>query len=294
MYSLPTFQATTVAADDKPLDFAALNLTANLPEWTRDPGAMARFQRAAADVWVPLPAAQQNTLCGEDKRCRYDRAVWRSQSGEDAHAYERYFYGRGGGTFLEMGALDGKTYSNSHAFETALGWRGVHVEASPPQYTDLVRNRPDQVAVHVAMCGRAQTVHYTVRGNKCCNGIPEFMSPAFLAKWHPELPAGNFSSLPEVPCVPLGMLLGWLGMQHINLYVLDVEGGELMVLQSVDFSQLSFDVIAVEADGSNPEKDRAVIDLLVSKGYTHDNGTTRRNDWFSRKGFQPSQKPAVI
>ncbi len=29
--------------------------------------------------------------------------------------------------------------------------------------------------------------------------------------------------------------------------------------------QVSFDVIAVEADGHNPEKDSAVIDLLQSK-----------------------------
>ncbi len=176
----------------------------------------------------------------------------------------------------------------------------MHVEASPPLYADLARNRPDQVAVHAAMCSQERTVHYTVQGHICCNGIPEFMSTPFLTRWHSydmDILRGNFSSLPEVPCVPLGKLLGWLGMQHINLYVLDVEGGELMVLEAVDFSQLSFDVLVVEADGSNPQKDQAVIDLLAANGYVHDdhlgpdNGA--RNDWFSRKGFVASRKPAA-
>ncbi len=71
----------------------------------------------------------------------------------------------------------------------------------------------------------------------------------------------------QVPCLPLHDVLGPLGIQHINFYVLDVEGGELMVLKSVDFSRLSFDVIVVEADGTNQTKDEAVQQLLAGAGY---------------------------
>ena len=44
---------------------------------------------------------------------------------EDTHAYERYFFGRAGGTFLESGAVDGIRFSVTHSLEMDLGWRGV-------------------------------------------------------------------------------------------------------------------------------------------------------------------------
>lgn len=44
---------------------------------------------------------------------------------EDAHVYQRYFYGLKGGTFLEAGAVDGVQFSISHALDKDLGWRGV-------------------------------------------------------------------------------------------------------------------------------------------------------------------------
>ncbi len=53
-----------------------------------------------------------------------------------------------------MGALDGLKISNTWALEHMLGWRGVHIEASPPSYKDLVTNRPDQINVHVAVCDK--------------------------------------------------------------------------------------------------------------------------------------------
>ncbi len=55
-----------------------------------------------------------------------------------------------------MGALDGLTVSNTWAFEHALGWRGVHIEASPPSYDKLVVNRPGQLNIHVAVCDKAR------------------------------------------------------------------------------------------------------------------------------------------
>ena len=35
---------------------------------------------------------------------------------------------------MEMGALDGLKFSNTYAYEMLLGWRGVHIEASPQSY----------------------------------------------------------------------------------------------------------------------------------------------------------------
>ena len=46
-------------------------------------------------------------------------------AGEDLFAYDNFFFKMRGGVFLEMGALDGFTFSNTLLFERYLGWR-VH------------------------------------------------------------------------------------------------------------------------------------------------------------------------
>ncbi len=113
------------------------------------------------------------------------------------------------------------------------------------------------------------------------------MSPKFLDAWHAGIVVDD---LPVVPCYPLSFVTSAFDIQHVNLFVLDVEGGELMVLRSIDFARLTFDVIVVEADGHNPSKDQAVVDLLTAHGYRH-HGRVVRNDWFVREGFSPSAAP---
>lgn len=192
---------------------------------------------------------------------------------------------------VPTGALDGLLLSNTYALEKTLGWRGVLVEASPSSYSGLQDNRPDQVTVNAAVCGKRQIVHYADDASICCRGIAEFMAEQFLKDWHPKLVGGNFSGLPEVRCEPLAGILDMLGIQHINFYSLDVEGGELAVLQAVDFSKISFDVLTVEADGLRPSKDQGVVDLLRLNGYRF-HAHVERNDWFVRDGFEVSSARA--
>ena len=53
---------------------------------------------------------------------------------------------------------------------------------------------------------------------------------------------------------------------HIDIFILDVEGGELEALQTMNWN-IPVDFWVIELDNTNPEKDRAVSDLLLSKGY---------------------------
>ena len=78
-------------------------------------------------------------------------------------------------------------------------------------------------------------------------------------------------------------------IKHIDLWILDTEGAEFEVLQTVDFSKIEIDVIAIEADGRDVAKDNAVRQHLLSNGYRLD-ASESSNDWFVRNGFQPSQK----
>lgn len=71
-----------------------------------------------------------------------------------------------------------------------------------------------------------------------------------------------------VPCGPLGDWLSLLRMKRVDFFSLDVEGAELLVLQTIDWSALSVGVLLVEcsAVGCVGSRDDAVAALLGPKG----------------------------
>jgi hypothetical protein len=54
-------------------------------------------------------------------------------------------------------------------------------------------------------------------------------------------------------------------VHYIDIFILDIEGGELEALQTTDWS-LEGDYRITEIDNKNSEKERAVSDLLMSQG----------------------------
>ena len=168
-------------------------------------------------------------------------------------------------TFVEMGALDGLKYSNTLAFERALNWRGVLIEANP------------------AMCELLfyTTAHNRTRSQPLCTGVSKNYSRlqmekgAFLStygevnemdslhlKFHQRI--GRYQQ-DFVPSAPLGQLLRMAGLASIDLFSLDVEGSELKVLNTHDWS-LPVRVWCIEV---NHERLPAIDELLTSKGYRH-------------------------
>ena len=63
-----------------------------------------------------------------------------SHIGQDAWVAECLQFKRDG-FFLDFGAFDGETISNTYALEKELGWRGICVEPNPRYYPSLCRCR---------------------------------------------------------------------------------------------------------------------------------------------------------
>ena len=72
----------------------------------------------------------------------------------------------------------------------------------------------------------------------------------------------------DVPCRPLGAMLREAGVAFIDLFSLDVEGGELQVLETMDWS-IPVRVWVVELSGhpQSFEKNVQIVQLMESKGY---------------------------
>jgi hypothetical protein len=117
------------------------------------------------------------------------------------------------------------------------------------------------------------------------------MSDDFKQRFYKELGAAEKQA---VVCLPLQDLLAFYRIIHVDFFSLDVEGGELMVLQSIDFNCITFNVIVVELDGSNQQKDDGVRKLLKTAGYLQ-HSRVHNNDWFVRQGFNFTEEgPAHV
>merc|ERR1712032_1523451 len=80
------------------------------------------------------------------------KVFFKSQHEED-RVLLQWFNGLCSGTYLEMGALDGVTYSNSYFFNRVLNWTGLLVELGPHHFVRLKENRPHELAVvHAGVC----------------------------------------------------------------------------------------------------------------------------------------------
>ena len=85
-------------------------------------------------------------------------------------------------------------------------------------------------------------------------------------------------------------------MNHVDLLVLDTEGSELDVLESIDFQKTSFSVIVVETESvfRSPDFSAKVTEFLRLRGYSAAEPVCGRNSWFTRDSFQPSVAPFAV
>jgi len=211
------------------------------------------------------------------------KSILMSQDEEDKDLLT-WFNGLCHGTYIEMGGLDGVELSNSHAFNKGpLGWKGVLIEPSE-RYNDLIKNRPNEiVTIRGAVCDTETIVHYV--NMNAVGGIWEFAPDSFKSLWWEGIKVEN---LPQIKCSPLQTLLGehasTSGIKYYDFFSLDVEGAELLVLKSIDFDQIGFGIILVEADEHNQAKNLMIRSLLTRKGYQFLMEKSR-SYWFANMHF---------
>ena len=172
----------------------AISRVSDLPEprllsFKVDKGACS----SAAPPWPPCPPQPRIGCTFAPPRCRkgvlpsllpgqtLDVAVgWRtfrrggsppfflpcsSARGEDAAVLRSFFTDAAGrpirgGSFLEIGAVDGLIESNTYVLERCFGWRGVLIEGHPLFYERLRRNRPASLSIRLAACASRGWVKY--------------------------------------------------------------------------------------------------------------------------------------
>ena len=131
-----------------------------------------------------------------------------------------------GGFFIELGAHNGITQSNTAFLEFTRGWKGVLIEPSPEQYRACVKNRPNSTCFHSACVSNAYTSP-TIRGDF----VGHLMSSVDGLR-------GKNTDLVTVPANTLTSILDKVpGIETIDLLSLDTEGYELDILKGLDLTR---------------------------------------------------------
>jgi FkbM family methyltransferase len=166
-----------------------------------------------------------------------------SQNSEEQFI-ESYFTGQTG-RFLDIGAFDGKTFSNTLRL-AELGWHGVEVEPEPNVFLSLLsnlKNFPNVKLVHAAFAKSARGLvkFYGSRGDAIST-----TSEAHKVKWE----AGWTVDYQEmyVPLVTIRDIIDTFGakFEFVNL---DVESTNLELLHELPLGEMETKCICIEHDG---------------------------------------------
>jgi FkbM family methyltransferase len=175
-----------------------------------------------------------------------------------------------GGFFIEAGANDGYTQSNTYYLERFHGWRGVLVEPLPDLAAEARRARPTAQVFECALVapedeGTQITMHHgglvsIVAGSRgSAEADKQWIADAFVRG------EADFSSI-QVPGRTLSSVLDEAGAPEVTLLSLDLEGYEPQALRGLDLERHGPRWILVEAH--EPEK-RAEIEEVLGDRYVH-------------------------
>ena len=180
------------------------------------------------------------------------------------------------GFFVEFGAADGKTLSNSYLLEADYGWSGILSEPARVWREQLQANRKATVDPRCVWSESGKTLDFHEHPIAVLSALKEFRAD------ESDVDARNGAQY-QVPTVSLNDLLSQNGApDRIDYLSIDTEGSEFAILSHFDFTRHDIKVITVEHNFV-AENRQNIHDLLVGHGYIRVlERVSAWDDWFVR------------
>ena len=196
----------------------------------------------------------------------------RSQCGQDLFALLESGFKRNG-YFVEFGATDGVTLSNSFLMEKEFEWSGILAEPARRWHRDLKANRSCHIETDCVW--------------RESNSVLTFDEADWGELSRARTP-GSSDANPKgrtysVKTISLSDLLAKYGAPRvIDFLSIDTEGSEFEILNSFDFSEYQFKVIACEHN-HEPRREQ-IFSLLTANGYVRKfERISSYDDWYVLK-----------
>ena len=191
-----------------------------------------------------------------------------SQLGQDK-IVDEYLHRKCNGVFVDIGAYDGVTFSNTLMLEIERNWTGICIEPLPDIFVELQKNRRC-ICAQVCIGNREENeveflaVQSEAARARMLSGVLSEYDPRHLVRVDDELNQfGGSKGVIRLPMRHLHALLHEHGIRKVDYLSIDTEGSELLILRSTILSAIGNPCITVE----NNYNDSAIDAVLLSQGY---------------------------
>ncbi len=174
------------------------------------------------------------------------------------------------GFFVEFGATNGRTHSNSWLLESQFGWHGILAEPARIWHDNLKANRNCVVDTRCVWKATGEVLKFIETPRLENSSISSLTKPSRKLR----------GTTCDVTTVTLNELLETHNAPAVIDYMsVDTEGSEFEILSALDFDRWSARAISVEHNYAPQQED--IKTLLVSKGYTQVmKSVSRFDDWY--------------
>ena len=175
-----------------------------------------------------------------------------SQYRQDEFIDKVVFNKKRNGFFVDIGAHDGVSFSNSNFFELNRAFSGLCIEPNPKVFAQLKKNRKCDV-LNVCIADKEGIVKFlAIEGySEMLSGIIDHYHPKHLERIDNYISEyGGAKEEIEVNCSPL-QNIELLANRLIDFMSIDTEGNELSILKSIDFVKIKVNCFAIENNYGN-------------------------------------------
>ena len=175
----------------------------------------------------------------------------------DEFIFNRYFNDTNiKGVCIECGAYDGITDSCCKFFEETMGWTCYNFEPNPYNFKNLENNRPDSINLNLALSNVEDELEFNFEiikdkdnniscgGNGSLNKYTEEQKKSII-----EIYKNNIDIV-KVKTTTYKNFIEKYDIKFIDLFILDVEGHELSVLEGMQNCNVLPNIMVVEINDS--------------------------------------------
>lgn len=181
---------------------------------------------------------------------------------------DHLFKKKSNGVFIDIGAHDGVTFSNSLFFEKKRNWKGICVEPIPEIFKKLDEAR-NCIKINGCISDKKGIEKFLrIKGEfvdtEMLSGLVDNYDPRHLERIDREIKQyGGSKEEIDVKCFNINDLLAEHKLNHVDFFTIDTEGNEMSILKTIDFEGFDIDVLLVENNYQTEEMNQ----FMKSKRY---------------------------
>lgn len=188
-----------------------------------------------------------------------------SQLNQDVNVIN-FYNGKKNGFFIDIGAHNGISLSNTYLLEKEYEWTGICIEPNPHVFEKLCVNRPNTLNIDIPLSNKDnETVVFTSINDKdeMLSGIKKYIN-------HHKSTINSNKHKKEIllKTATLTTLLNrYTNIPSLIDYIsLDTEGSEYEILKGFDFTKYKVGIFDIEHNYVEPTRSN-IKKLLESNGY---------------------------